>query len=105
MRKRPGKSARGSVLDAASRQRLVEAHILYENGCYLAAGYLAGYAVEFALKATICRRRGIMYLEDRDKDHIQSRQRLDNLLQRAGLLRAADSDRSANAHLNAFLDH
>lgn len=38
-----------------SRVRLVEARILLDQGCYSGAYYLAGYAVECALKACIAR--------------------------------------------------
>ena len=42
-------------LRALSQKRLKEAKVLYENGLYDGAVYLAGYAIETALKAKICR--------------------------------------------------
>lgn len=35
--------------------RLKEAKILYDNGCYAGAYYLAGYSIECALKACIAK--------------------------------------------------
>jgi len=45
-------------------QRLSEAEILYQNGKYDGAFYLAGYSVELTLKAKICNRLGIPNLFD-----------------------------------------
>ncbi|MFN3379778.1 MAG: HEPN domain-containing protein [Runella zeae] len=47
-----------------ARQRLSEAEILYQNGKYDGAFYLAGYSVELTLKAKICDRLGIPNLFD-----------------------------------------
>lgn len=46
-------------LKALARLRLREAEALYAAGLYDGAGYLAGYAVETALKARICRMLGL----------------------------------------------
>jgi AbiV family abortive infection protein len=48
----------GEQLKELAHQRLAEAQLLYENGFYQGAYYLGGYAVEFALKALICKRLG-----------------------------------------------
>jgi len=40
-------------------KRLEEAKLLYGNKYYDAAYYLSGYAIEFALKAVICKRLNI----------------------------------------------
>jgi HEPN domain len=42
-----------------AKERLSEAKILYDNGKFNGAFYLAGYSVELMLKATICERIGI----------------------------------------------
>lgn len=42
-------------LKALSRLRRKEAQLLFDAGLYDGAAYLAGYAVELALKARICR--------------------------------------------------
>jgi hypothetical protein len=47
-----------------ANQRLKEAEILYQNGQYDGAYYLAGYAVELSLKAKICERLGLPNLFD-----------------------------------------
>jgi HEPN domain-containing protein len=44
-----------SELKALAELRLEEAEALFEAGCYNGAVYLAGYVVELALKARICR--------------------------------------------------
>jgi HEPN domain-containing protein len=38
-----------------ARARLRDSEVLYHNGCYDGSVYLCGYAIEFALKARICR--------------------------------------------------
>ena len=43
-------------LQKLTRIRLAEARILLRNGCYEGAYYLAGYAVECAIKACIAKR-------------------------------------------------
>jgi hypothetical protein len=45
-----------SDLQKLTRIRLTEARILLRNGCYEGAYYLAGYAVECAIKACIAKR-------------------------------------------------
>jgi HEPN domain-containing protein len=47
-------------LKALARLRLREAEALYNVGLYDGAAYLAGYAVEMALKARICRLLGLL---------------------------------------------
>lgn len=42
-----------------AEKRLEEAQLLYENKYYDAAYYLSGYAIEFALKAVICKRLNV----------------------------------------------
>ena len=46
-------------LKALARLRLREAEALYDAGFYDGAAYLAGYVVEIALKARICRLLGL----------------------------------------------
>lgn len=46
-------------LQALARLRLREAEALYKAGLYDGSVYLAGYAVELALKARICRLLGL----------------------------------------------
>jgi len=42
-------------LKKLARTRLKEAKVLYQNGLYDGACYLAGYVIELALKARICK--------------------------------------------------
>ncbi len=56
-------------------QRLKEAEVLYKNGMFDGAFYLAGYSVELMLKAKICERLGIPNLFDetnKDANSIKS---------------------------------
>ncbi|MGE7368029.1 HEPN domain-containing protein [Neorhizobium sp. NPDC001467] len=46
---------RGDVLKALSASRIEEARILFERSHYSGAFYLAGYAVEFSLKACLAK--------------------------------------------------
>lgn len=55
-----------------ARQRLSEAEILYQNGKYDGAFYLAGYSVELTLKAKICDRLGIPNLFDETDSNTNS---------------------------------
>ena len=51
-------------IKSLAKQRLKEAEILYENGMFDGAFYLAGYSVELTLKAKICEKLGIPNLFD-----------------------------------------
>jgi hypothetical protein len=53
-------------------QRLEEAKILYQNGKYDGAFYLAGYSVELTLKAKICDKLGIPNLFDESNVDVNS---------------------------------
>jgi HEPN domain-containing protein len=68
-----------------SRIRLQEAQVLFDNGHYSGAYYLAGYAVECALKACIARRT-------RAEDFPLDRRALENVYTRdlERLLKGAD---------------
>jgi HEPN domain-containing protein len=43
------------TLETLTRERLKECEVLLNNKCYSGAYYLAGYSVEFALKACIAK--------------------------------------------------
>ncbi len=49
----------GEYLNGMATIRLSEGELLYKNGFHQGAYYIAGYAVEFALKALICKRLGV----------------------------------------------
>ncbi|AEI47337.1 HEPN domain-containing protein [Runella slithyformis] len=55
--------ATAAELKVMADNRLNEAELLYENRFYAGAYYLSGYAVEFGLKAVICKRLNIEMFE------------------------------------------
>jgi HEPN domain-containing protein len=64
-------AATRSEFQQLAKRRLTEAKTLLDAGHYEGAYYLTGYAVEFALKACVCRRRmrsGIFPEKDFSKD-------------------------------------
>ena len=72
--------------------RLQEAETLYNAGQYDGAIYLAGYAVELALKARICRLLGLTDYPDQGKlKQVYAVHDLDQLLLLAGLKPKLDS--------------
>ena len=52
-------------------QKLKDAELLYDNGSYDNAFYLAGYCVELALKARICKNISIDYLFAPNSKHLR----------------------------------
>lgn len=84
---------------ALALSRLKEARVLFNNGLYDGAFYLAGYSLESAFKARICK---IL-----DSDYPQGRQEYGSflthnyviLLKLAGLSRKLDIDKYANITL------
>ncbi len=66
--------------------RLKEAKLLYNGGFYDGAYYLAGYVVELALKARICRVLDLTeYLDSGEISRSFKTHRLDDLVRLAGL--------------------
>ena len=49
----------GEYLNQMAAVRLSEGQLLFDNNFHQGAYYIAGYAVEFALKALICKRLGV----------------------------------------------
>lgn len=94
-----------------AKQRLNEAEILYQNGKYDGAFYLAGYSVELTLKAKICDRLGIPNLFDETDASTNSikgigeirktlkTHNLFTLLIFSGLKNQFDSEKSTNIEL------
>jgi HEPN domain-containing protein len=56
-----------SQIKDLSKERIEEAEILYKNGKFNGAFYLAGYSVELMLKAKICERLGIPNLFEQNE--------------------------------------
>lgn len=67
--------------------------------------YLAGYAVECALKATICRRQGEVYLPQEAERHIDDPANLNDMLERAGLVSASRRDTDVARALDRLLEY
>ena len=87
-------------LKKMSKTRLVESKILFNNNLYDGCRYLAGYVVELALKARICR---ILDLPDYpDIGNISPSFKthdLNNLMKLAGLERKFENAKNANHNL------
>jgi hypothetical protein len=79
--------------------RLQEAGILLSQGCFDGAYYLAGYAVECALKACIARLTQEHDFPDRDFARDCFTHDLDKLVKLAGLESTRDVDIKANSAL------
>lgn len=55
--------ATGVELQAMAKHRLQESELLYKEGFWSGANYLAGYAIEFGLKAVVCKKLGVDVFE------------------------------------------
>lgn len=96
-----------------AKERLSEAKILYDNGKFNGAFYLAGYSVELMLKATICERIGIPnLLETNEREQFVNQEssvsdvrkavkthNLWTLLMFSGLKEQFGNDKSTNKNL------
>jgi hypothetical protein len=56
--------ATASDLKVLSTERIMEAEVLLNNHHFTGSYYLGGYALEFALKAVICKRLGVEMFDD-----------------------------------------
>ena len=81
--------------------RLEEAKLLLEAKKYAGAYYLAGYAVECALKACICKRTRRHDYPDKDFANKVYTHKLDPLMIHAGLQKQFDQAREASPELDA----
>jgi HEPN domain-containing protein len=72
-------------LQELSRVRAKEAKALLDAGLYDGAFYLAGYAVECALKACIAKRTARHEFPDKDRVNKSYTHKLDDLIKLAGL--------------------
>lgn len=81
-------------LKRLARTRLEEAKALYASGLYDGSRYLAGYVVELALKARICKLLDLSdYPEKGDISRSFKTHNLDDLLRLAGLQRKFEEAR------------
>ena len=72
-------------LQQLSKLRIKEAKVLLDNGYYTGAYYLAGYAVECALKACIAKQTKRYDFPDKDRVNRSYVHKLEDLLKLAGL--------------------
>ena len=82
-----------------SRIRVAEATVPLDNGHFLGAYYLLGYAVECALKACIAKQVRRYDFPDRQTVNDSYTHDLDKLLRVSGLRAELDTDRRTNADL------
>jgi HEPN domain-containing protein len=87
-------------LKKLAHTRLQEAKVLYANRLYDGAIYLAGYVVEVALKARICKILDVeQYPDTGDIGRSFRTHKLDDLLRLAGLQRKFDRAKAVNSNL------
>jgi HEPN domain-containing protein len=85
-----------------SLTRIKEAEILLKENCFAGAYYLAGYSVELALKAVICKKFKRETIPD--KNFVQSlyTHKLDDLMTKSELKFKFDEDKKANSQLDTY---
>ena len=83
-------------LKKLSKTRLKEVKVLFRNGLYDGAAYLAGYAIETALKARICKILNSDYPESGDISRSFLTHKLDNLVKLGGLEKALNIELANN---------
>jgi HEPN domain-containing protein len=91
----------GHELKTLTQLRLKEAKVLYRNHLYDGSCYLAGYSVELALKAAICKRMGTPDFFDTIRSETARAfkiHNLDELITLAGLRPKFDAAVAANIH-------
>lgn len=88
-------------LQTLARSKLGDARFLLRHSRDFSAYYLAGYAIEFALKAVIARQMEHHVLPDPKFIREVYHHDLDKLVGLSRLRPALDSDRKSNARLNA----
>ena len=81
--------------------RVLDADALLNASRWSAAYYLAGYAIECALKACIARLNNLHDFPDKDLVMRSYTHHIDTLVQVAGLKPVRDADANANAALDA----
>lgn len=87
-------------LKKLAETRLREARVLFANGLYEGAYYLAGYVIELALKARICKLLDRQdYPENENFAKAYKTHSLDDLLKLAGLKEKFDRDKRVNQQL------
>jgi hypothetical protein len=86
-------------LEALSDVRIREATLFYQAHLYSGAFYLAGYAVELAIKACIAKHIRTGFIPDRNFVNRIYQHKLDDLIGLAGLKEALNDDIKADPQL------
>jgi hypothetical protein len=86
-------------LESLSEARIREATLLYQSQLYSGAYYLAGYAVELAIKACIAKHIRSGFIPDRSFVNRIYQHKLDDLIGLAGLKEALNDDIKADPRL------
>lgn len=79
-------------------QKLHDAEVLYSNACYDSAYYLAGYSVELAFKARICKNISIdnLFLPNSKYVKFFKIHDFDTLLMFSGLIEKLENEKNTN---------
>jgi HEPN domain-containing protein len=88
------------ALQQIAKMRVQEAHVLLEAGHFAGAYYLAGYAVECALKACIAKQVKQYDFPDKKLANEAFTHDLKKLIRVAGLSRKLEDDRKTNKAFN-----
>jgi len=86
-------------LKKLAKTRLVESKALFDKGLYDGACYLAGYVIELALKARICKILDIHYPESGEISRSFKTHKYDELIKLSGLERKFDEAKKLNSAL------
>ena len=89
-----------ATLQQLAGLRLVEAKLLMRHGLFSGAYYIAGYAIEFALKAQIATQFRANEIPDKELVNALYTHNLAKLLGPAGLESALDAARRADSELD-----
>lgn len=81
-----------SDFQSLSRLRIRESRVLLTNGYYMGSYYLAGYAIECALKACICRQFRRFDFPDKKLVNTSYTHDLEMLLKNAGIQKEFDAE-------------
>lgn len=85
-------------LRTISKTRFKEVKILYQNNLFDGAKYLAGYAVETALKARVCKILDSDYPETGEISKSFLTHKFDTLVKLGGLQKTLDNELSSNVN-------
>ena len=95
------------IIQQIAEKRLEEANILFQNNFYDGACYLAGYCIELALKATICRTLDSDTLFTSNAELVRpfKTHNLEALMLYAGLKNKYENDKLTNPTLMSSWSH